>query len=117
EIRLARRADYRKTGRRRSWPPLCRDLLLCLRRAGFSRKRARAALLAHRHRADDALLHARSGALRRSAIAAPRRLPGVKDYRGSVPHEIDPAQLLAESGARFDRGREIVFAENVGIDR
>ena len=62
EVRLARCA-----GRRRRRPALCRDLLLCVRRRGFSRKRAAAALLAHRHRADDALLHARSGALRASA--------------------------------------------------
>ncbi len=58
-------------------PPLCRDLLLCLRRCRFSRKRAAAALLAHRHRADDPLLHDRSGALRHPPVAAPRRVPGI----------------------------------------
>ena len=44
---------------------------------GFSRKRAAAALLAHRHRADDPLLHDRGGPLRHPPVAAPRRLSGI----------------------------------------
>src|SRR5881409_1284045 len=37
--------------------------------------------------------------------------------RSSVPQEIDPAQLVAEIGAGFDRRAEIVFAEDVGFKR
>jgi hypothetical protein len=52
EIWLARRANSRRSG-----PSFCRNLLLRLCRHRFSRRRAAAALLAHRYRADDPLLH------------------------------------------------------------
>src|SRR5579871_4175474 len=71
-IRLARCSDYARSG-----AALCRNLLLRFCRPRFSRKRAAAALLAHRYCADDPLLHARSGTHRHRAIAAPCRFSGV----------------------------------------
>src|SRR5439155_27101553 len=35
---------------------------------------------------------------------------------GSMPHEVDPAELLAEAGARFDRGTKISFAQDIGLE-
>jgi hypothetical protein len=72
EIRLARCADCR-----RSRPALCRNLLLRLRRHRFSRRRAAAALLAHRHRADDQILHDRGGAQRHPPLTTRPRVPSV----------------------------------------
>jgi hypothetical protein len=60
-----------------SRPALCRDLLLRVCRQRFSRRRAAAALLAHRHRADDPLLHDRGGAQRHLPVASPCRVPGL----------------------------------------
>src|SRR6266851_7181876 len=34
-----------------------------------------------------------------------------------MPHEVDPAQLLAEAGARLDRVTEIAFAEDISLER
>ena len=61
----------------RSRPALCRNLLLRLRRHRFSRRRAAAALLAHRHRADDQILHDRGGAQRHPPLTTPPRVPSV----------------------------------------
>ncbi len=74
EIRLARCPNRRRPG-----PALCRDVLLCLRRQRFSRRRAAAALLANRHRADDPLLHDRGRPQRHPPVAAPRRLSGIEN--------------------------------------
>src|SRR5580704_9050058 len=84
EIWLARRTD-----RRRSRPALCRNLLLRLCRQRFSRKRAAAAPLAHRYRADDALLHDRGRPQRHPAVTAPRRLPGL----GLAPPQVTDCHL------------------------
>jgi hypothetical protein len=68
---------WRGSDRRRSRAAVRRDLLLCLRCERFSEKRAAAALLVHRHRANDLLLHDRGGPQRHPSVAAPRWVPGL----------------------------------------
>jgi hypothetical protein len=34
-----------------------------------------------------------------------------------MPHEVDPAELIAEAGARLDRGVEIGLIQNIGFER
>jgi hypothetical protein len=58
-------------------PPFCRNILLRLCRQRFSRRRAAAALLAHRHCADDPLLHDRGSPQQHSPLTSSRRVPGV----------------------------------------
>jgi hypothetical protein len=50
--------------------------IACLCRQRSSRRRAAATLLAHRHRADDPLLHGRSSPQRHSPLAPRRWIPG-----------------------------------------
>src|SRR5467141_1510527 len=56
-------------------PALRRNLLLRFRWPRFSRRRCAATLLAHRHRADDPILHDRGVALRDPPLTSLGRIP------------------------------------------
>ena len=76
EIRLARRPDLPGEGGRRWVETYC----YAFAAPDLLENEPGTALLAHRHRPDDALLHARGGPLRRAPVAAPRRFPGLIRY-------------------------------------
>lgn len=118
-VRLERWRLRRRACRLEVWPahaPIAGDVkghyveTYCYAFAGtnFRRRRAAAALLAYRHRADDAVLHARGGQVRHSPVAAPVcRFPGLEDQ---------PAAVKAESDARAPRCRSL-FSSIFRTDR